>query len=350
MGVRICRRPKMTRSRYQAGAVVRIRSAAEIAATLTDDGLLDGLPFMPEMAAFCGRVFSVRSSAHKTCDSAGSSGMRRMDAAVHLEGLHCDGSVHGGCQSRCPVYLKDAWLEPAQGASAASDRAPSPPTDHAAQELLRKATRSVSLRDRRPGEGMYSCQATEVPSATSSLPFFAPRQYWDDVRSGNITVAELFRGVAISLFNRYQRISTHRLPRWLLIRGGHEYPEAVGTLARGPDLALGLEPGEAVEIRSHEEILATLDTAGTTRGLGLDRDMIAFCGRQAIVHHRVELRIDEHTGELKRLRNPCVVLDSIACRGAYHRFCPRGIDSYWREVWLRRSESEQAASAEPNPG
>ena len=83
---------------------------------------------------------------------------------------------------------------------------------------------------------------------------------------------------------------------------------------------------------------------------GLDRDMIAFCGRQAIVHHRVELRIDEHTGELKRLRNPCVVLDSIACRGAYHRFCPRGIDSYWREVWLRRSESEQAASAEPNPG
>lgn len=89
------------RSRYSAGDLVRIRSAEEIAATLDDHGTLDALPFMPEMAAFCGRTFTVRSSAHKTCDSANQSGLRSMNAAVHPKGLHCDGSAHGGCQSRC---------------------------------------------------------------------------------------------------------------------------------------------------------------------------------------------------------------------------------------------------------
>ena len=37
------------------GDVVKVRSPAEILATLGADGALDGMPFMPEMARLAGR-------------------------------------------------------------------------------------------------------------------------------------------------------------------------------------------------------------------------------------------------------------------------------------------------------
>jgi hypothetical protein len=324
---------RLRRSRYRAGELVRVKSAAQIAATLDSDGRFEALPFMPEMAAFCGQVYRVRSSAHKTCDSAEMSGMRRMNASVHLEGLRCDGSAHGGCQSRCPLFFKDAWLEPA-GPSPAEPASGGP----ASAALGELAGRSTRLHGRNPDEGTYSCQATEIPAATVPLGFSSIRQYWDDVRSGNLTLAALLRALPVMLFNKYQRLSTRVLPRRLLIRDGHPHPEIAGTLERTPDLRLGLRPGDTVEIRSHREILETLDANGANRGLAFDQDMVPFCGRQATVHHRVERRIDERTGKLTYMKNSCLVLDGITCRGHYHRFCPRGIDSYWREIWLRRAD------------
>jgi hypothetical protein len=333
------------RSRYKAGEFVRIKSAEEIAATLDHEGTLNALPFMPEMIRFSGRAFKVRASAHKTCDNVNESGMRSMDAAVHLEGLHCDGSGHGGCQSRCPLFWRDAWLEPAPAPdesggslSRRSEDEHDASTDRGVDQLRHKAARSVLLRGRNPSIGTYSCQSTEVLAATVLLPSWSPRQYWDDVRSGNITVAALLRGLPVILFNKYQGLSRRFFPRPLLIRDGRPYPETAGTLQETPDLRLGIAAGEIVEVRPHAEILATLDTRGKNRGLGLDPDMVRFCGQRATVRHRVENRIDERTGELKRMNNPCLVLDGIACQGSHHRFCPRAIDSYWREIWLTRVE------------
>lgn len=328
------------RSRFRAGEFVRIKSAAEIAATLDEDGTLDGLPFMPEMAAFCGRTVQVRSSAHKTCDSVNQSGLRRMAAALHLEGLHCDGSAHGGCQSRCPLYWKDAWLEPAHEPAEGRGQ----PDEEA---LRRKVARSVHLRGRDPAHNTFSCQGTEVLEASVPLPWWELRQYWDDVRSGNITLGALLRGAPIIVFNKYQDLSRRVLPRRLLIRGGRRYPNVVGILERAPDARLGIEVGERVEVRSQAQILATLDTRGSNRGLVVDPDMVAFCGRRATVHHRVEVRIDERTGELEHMKNPCLVLDGVACQGHYHRFCPRGIDSYWREIWLRRLDPDHEGPTAP---
>jgi hypothetical protein len=315
------------RSRYRAGSLVRVRSAEEIAATLDEHGTLDGLPFMPEMTRYCGTTFRVRSSAHKTC--AYQVGLRGMAGASHLEGLHCDGSAHAGCQSRCPLYWKDAWLEPA---GEPGRRAPSTSNG----ELERKAWRSLRVRGRDPDSGTYSCQGTEVLQASVPLPFWAVRQYWDDVRSGNVSLGALLRGLPVLVFNRYQSLSRRLLPARLRIRGGRLYPEVVGTQTQTPDVRLGLADGEEVRIRTHAEILGTLDPGGRNRGLGFDLDMAPFCGERARVHHRVQVRIDENTGEVTRVRNPCLVLDGLACRGRYHRFCPRGLDMYWREAWLRR--------------
>jgi hypothetical protein len=44
-----------TRLRLWPGEWVRVRSFAEISATLDGEGRLDGLPFMPEMLRYCGK-------------------------------------------------------------------------------------------------------------------------------------------------------------------------------------------------------------------------------------------------------------------------------------------------------
>jgi hypothetical protein len=313
---------------------VRIRSADEIAATLDAQGTLDGLPFMPEMTRYCGQTFVVRSSAHKTCDSITMSGMRSMDAAVHLEGMHCDGAAHGGCQSRCPLFLKEAWLESAR----VGENERPPGSDAGRASLAGKAERSVRLHDRDPAHGTYSCQGTEVLEATSPLPFWSPRQYWEDVRSGNVSLGSLLRGLPVIAFNKFQHLSRRLLPARLQIRGGRLYPNIVGTLAKTPDVRVGMQPGDPVKIRSHEAILGTLDANGRNRGLAFDVDMVPFCERSATVRHRVDVRIDERTGTLVRMRNPCLVLDGVACEGHYHRFCPRALDAYWREAWLERDQ------------
>lgn len=319
--------PAPRRSRYRAGQLVRVRSPDEIAATLDEHGTLEGLPFMPEMTRYCGSTFSVRSSAHKTCNPLG--GMRGMTAASHLEGLRCDGSAHAGCQSRCLLFWKDAWLEPVDGTG-------SPPLSAGRGELRRKAERSLFVRGRDPAAGTYSCQGTEVLEATSSLPFWAPRQYWDDLRSGNVTLGVMARGLPVIVFNKLQTLSTRFLPAPLRFRGGRLHPNIAGTLTETPDVRTGLEPGEQVEIRAHAEILDTVDANGLNRGLGFYPDMVPYCGRRSTVSHRVETRIDEATGKVTRITSPCLVLDGVVCRGRYHRFCPRALDIFWREAWLRR--------------
>ncbi|MBX6383676.1 MAG: hypothetical protein IRZ07_12005, partial [Microbispora sp.] len=95
----------------RVGELVEVRSEEEILATLDEKGELDNLPFMPEMLRFCGQRMRVHKVAHKLCDTIGRSGMRRMENAVHLAGARCDGSAHGGCQTACLLYWKEAWLK-----------------------------------------------------------------------------------------------------------------------------------------------------------------------------------------------------------------------------------------------
>lgn len=95
------------------GELVEVRSELEILDTL-DDATLDGLPFMPEMLAYCGRQYRVYKRADKTCDTVsaerGLSLFRRMERTVHLTMLRCDGAAHGGCQTGCLMFWKEAWL------------------------------------------------------------------------------------------------------------------------------------------------------------------------------------------------------------------------------------------------
>jgi hypothetical protein len=70
--------------------------------------------------------------------------------------------------------------------------------------------------------------------------------------------------------------------------------------------------------------------------MSFDPEMLMYCGREARVRQRVEKIVDEKTGRMMYLKNPCIMLEDVVCTAKYHRFCPRAIYPYWREIWLER--------------
>ncbi|GAB7007669.1 hypothetical protein JCM18899A_51440 [Nocardioides sp. AN3] len=326
--------PAATSATPRAGDVVRVRGREEILATLDANGRLDGQPFMPEMLAFAGRELPISAIAHKTCDtiSRPSTGMRQLENTVHLAGARCDGSAHGGCQAGCLLYWREEWLETTDGAPLRV--APQQSGPPATEETLQADTVAGIDSDR---ETVYRCAATEVMRATKPLHPLEPSQYVADVRTGNFAALYVLRGLLVLAFNKFQALSRKLLPQPLRIAGGRPYPFYRGT---GPGTApkpLGLQPGELVEVKSKDEIMAALGPNSKNRGLIYDGEMLPFCGRRARVLRSVDKIIDEQTGKMIHLRD-CVILDEITCMGRYHRFCPRAIYPYWREAWLKRVE------------
>ena len=320
----------------RVGEIVEVRSADEILATLDQRGMLDALPFMPEMLQFCGKRFRVYRRAQKTCDTIDWGLLRSMKNTTHLEGLRCDGSSHGGCQAGCLLFWKDEWLKRADSASPVSDAGASTPT-RKAQGCSLSALSRATHRESDSNAVIYSCQATELKSATTPLPWWNPQQYLRDVRSGNAALTNVIRGIVIGFFNKVQAVNVRLLPSLKLIRSGKKYPfiDGLGEEAI-VDAELDLQPGELIEVKSKREIFATLDARDRTLGLRFDGEMLRYCGRRGHVLRRVERIIDEKTGRMIGINSDCIIIDGFVCMGAYHRSCPRAIYPYWRESWLRR--------------
>jgi hypothetical protein len=320
----------------KVGEVVEVRSEPEVLATLDQRGELDGLPFMPEMLQFCGGRYVVGKRAAKLCDTINGGGMRRMEHAVHLQGVRCDGQAHGGCQAACLVYWKEAWLKRVEGAPAPAEpvAVPRPQPGTSLPLLL-----AVSRKPGADGEEVFACQATELlRAAPKRVPPWELGQYVEDVRSDNYGFFTVVRSVIIGAFNEYQDLSARFLPRWLRIRGGKRFPFIDGALRKTPTQSLDLQPGELVRVKSKEAIVATLDAGNRNRGMKFDPEMLVYCGREARVLGRVERILDEATGKMMELKNPCIVLEDVICPGTFHRLCPRGTYPYWREIWLERVE------------
>jgi hypothetical protein len=318
----------------RVGELVEVRTADEIHATLDGDGELDGLPFMPEMLAFCGRRLTVHKVAHKSCDNISYTGMRRMTDAVHLTESRCDGSAHGGCENACSLYWKEQWLKRVDPDD------PVVPTPDANQRtllpLLVLKTQKEPLPD---GEIRYSCQATEMlRAAPEPLPLKDLSQYREDFSSGNAGVLGIVRSFLVAVFNRYQDFSKRSLPHGLRIRGGLHWRFLSGGVVSGrtPTEHLDLRPGELVRIKTREEILATLDANLSNRGMGFDAEMSRFCGRTARVKARATRCVDERSGRMLTMKNPCIILEDIVCEGAFQANCPREFVCWWREIWLER--------------
>ncbi len=333
--------------RLCAGDIVEVRSAREILETLDANGNLEALPFMPEMLQYCGKRFRVYKRADKTCDTIEKTGLRRMTAAVHLEGVRCDGQAHGGCQAGCLLFWKEAWLrkvdpdfvrESEVQRSNGSDESDGTPeeeeTGACTVAALMKATHAATdVSD--PESEKFRCQATELRTFTSPLSPWDVRQYVRDLWSGNVGLADFVRGIAVLIFNAIQER-----------RRGRTFPfDVQGKLTKTtPAAFLGLQPGELVQVKTKEEILQTLDRNNKNRGLWFDIEMLKYCEGKYRVLRRVEKIINERTGKMMKMPNDCLILEGVICTADYHAFCPRSIYPYWREIWLKRAESESKGS------
>ena len=362
---------KTKSSKLKVGDWVEVRSKEEILRTLDSNGQLDGMPFMPEMFAFCGQRFQVYKRAHKTCDTVFPVRGRRVDRAVHLD-TRCDGSAHGGCQAGCLIFWKEAWLRPvcndSPGLDASGTQQDSGNSNGTA--LGSGCTESVvwsrtQTEDSNPEKPIYSCQATQLPYATSKLEWWEFSQYVEDYTSGNVGLSRIISGAAYFCFlgiTKYVGGPTlkrlydkfHRMWR------GSPFPRKSGSIPRGqstPVETLELQPGELVRIKPFDEILKTLDTGSRNRGLYFDAEEVPYCGKTYRVLRRVERIVNERTGKMREMKTPCVILDSAVCESRYSEcrlFCPRSIYAYWREIWLERvgprpsaprsENAEQAAS------
>jgi hypothetical protein len=358
-------------SKLRAGDWVEVRGQEQILGTLDSNGQLDGMPFMPEMFAFCGKRFRVYKRAHKTCDTVFPVRGRRVDRAVHLD-TRCDGSAHGDCQAGCLIFWKEAWLKPisrkAQTRSILSAGVLSVDTSPMASGS--SCTDStvwdqVQVPDPNGGAPKYVCQATQLPYATSSLEWWDFSQYLEDYTSGNVGLWRIICGAVYFLYYWLTRASIRvcRPMRWFYDRfyplwRGAPFPRKVGAIPQGeptPAKMLNLQPGELVRIKSHDEILQTLNTSNRNRGLYFDAEEVPYCGGTYRVLKHVTKIINDRTGRMQEMKTPCVILDSVICQSRYseHRlFCPRSIYPYWREIWLERvgPEPVHASLQEENEG
>jgi hypothetical protein len=188
------------------------------------------------------------------------------------------------------------------------------------------------------GEELFRCQATEIlRAAPTCLPLKSMGQYVTDVRTGNAGVTGTVKSFLVGLFNRYQSLSKKRLPKALWIRGGLRWGFVKGLAgAKTPTEVLDLQPGELVRIKPKAEIVKTLNDDLLNRGMGFEEEMSRYCGKTARVVSRVDRCLDESTGRLLTMKNPCIVLEDVICDGVYNVNCPREYVMFWREIWLER--------------
>jgi hypothetical protein len=344
----------------KAGELVEVRSREEILSTLDKNGCLDGMPFMPEMFAFCGRRLPVYKRAHKTCDTICWGGSRRITNAVHLEDVRCNGQSHGGCQADCLIFWKEAWLKRASSVPGAGHNGEPSPTgastghpDCTEDDVVANACKTGGAAT---DELVYACQATRLLQASSPLKWWDLRQYWEDYTSGNFSLKWMLGVICYANYNALMNATRNwhlRKPLvWIYdavqkLRGRPPHPRAKGRIPAGaptPAVNLNLQPGEMVRVKNFEAIRDTIDCEYRNRGMKWDAEMVPYCDGVYRVRKRVQKIIDEKTGKMQHLKSEPVVLDGAVCQSKYseHRyFCPRAIFPYWREIWLERTSPDR---------
>jgi len=340
-----------TLSRFRAGDLVEVRSKEEILATLDERGCVERMPFMPEMLKYCAKRFRVSAVAHKTCDTVHKTGGRRLQTTVHLAGLRCDGSAHGGCQADCNLFWRDEWLKPAGGAAGDATSPNAPSAGCSDEQFLASVRRLGGAAGEEP---RYSCQATALHDATKLLRWWDLRQYVYDARTGNHSLGRTLRVLSLGMFRRLLRTPVgYRLMKLVndvahRLLTGRPTPDIHGKVGPGsptPTGQLTLKPGDRVRIKSQAEIEKTVDKHGKNRGLSFDPEMVPFCGKVVTVRGCVSQILDERTGKMVQMKQPCIILEGIVCNAEYSQcrlMCPRAIPSYWRELWLERVDQPGA--------
>jgi hypothetical protein len=310
-------------ARLCPGDLVEVKAPDEIVRTLDGEGAKDHLPFMPEMLEFCGRRFRISRRASTICFSGlGWARGFRTDDVVTLDGVRCSGAAHDGCQKECMIFWREAWLRKVEGTAV------QPQVDSQSLEELR-ARLKVST-----GPKIYYCQASELSKATDFLSRWQRlERYLRGLHAGGFNALQMAKSFGTYLLGKIRR----------MLLGVYRRGSGKSTTA---EESLNLQPGEWVEVKPMQTIIETLDEHGKNRGLYFSPDMHLWCGRRCRVKGRLDKIIVDGTGEMRRLRNT-VCLEGSTCGCSYMGFdmsgCSRCELTYWREIWLRRSNPDGVA-------
>ncbi len=107
--------------------------------------------------------------------------------------------------------------------------------------------------------------------------------------------------------------------------------------------------GDTVEVRSREEILASLDEHGRLGGMPFMPEMLQFCGRRMTVAAVAHKACDTAGGTWQNRRlDTTVHLVGARCDGSAHDGCQAACNLFWRDEWLRPvgDDADEDGSAE----
>jgi hypothetical protein len=106
-----------------------------------------------------------------------------------------------------------------------------------------------------------------------------------------------------------------------------------------------------VTVKPYPKVLETVTEDLVNRGLGFHPEMVPYCNRTFRVSKRLRRLMNEKTGQIRELKNECIVLDGASCEGRFTKplLCPRGMPPYWREIWLSREEPSSCSGSEASP-
>ena len=107
-----------------------------------------------------------------------------------------------------------------------------------------------------------------------------------------------------------------------------------------------LKAGDWVEVRSAEEILATLDERQCLDGLPFMPEMLRYCGKRFRVFKSAHKTCDtiERWFVMRRMSS-AVLLEGLRCDGSAHDGCQAGCLFFWKGAWLKRISNDERADA-----
>jgi hypothetical protein len=300
------------------GDTVHIRPLPEILATLDAQASLDGMPFQPEMMKFCGGEARVFRCLDKIYDYGRTKHMRRLEGCVLLSNLRCDGSAHDGCEATCYLIWKTEWL---QHSEAARSEVVPPATVDAA-----RVSNTVAVSTRH-GPALR-CQFTELHGCTAEYGRMSPSRDLIPLLCGNYSAKAWLIAMFTRMFNGVQS--------W---RGGVRFPPLPPLGEHVTKESTALNAGERVAVLPLEQIARTLNSQSKNKGLWFDVEMVKHCGREYRVTARVQKIIDDATGQMRLMKTPCITLDTVDSTGEGLHFNAQHDPIFWRESWLRRTDS-----------
>jgi len=111
------------------------------------------------------------------------------------------------------------------------------------------------------------------------------------------------------------------------------------------DSCVEFRVGDLVQVRSEEEILATLDAQGNRDALPFMPEMLQYCGQRFRVYKRAHKTCDTIRRPRSLRMSSAVHLENVRCDGGAHGGCQAGCLIFWKEAWLKPVVAADGASA-----